>query len=122
MAKDGGHIEIWGDGKQTRSFLYIDECIEGTVRLTRSNWQGPVNIGSDEMIAINDLAKMVMEVAGKNIIIKNIPGPVGVRGRNSDNQLIKANLKWSPSAPLIDGISKTYKWIDEQVKSTNLDK
>lgn len=122
MAKDGGEIEIWGDGKQTRSFLYVDECIEGTIRLTRSNWQGPVNIGSDEMIAINDLAKMVMKVAGKNINIKNISGPVGVRGRNSDNKLIQERLGWSPNKALIDGIAKTYAWVEAQVRDNSEDK
>jgi GDP-D-mannose 3',5'-epimerase len=122
MAKDGGDIEIWGDGKQTRSFLYVDECIEGTIRLTRSNWQGPVNIGSDEMIPINDLAKMVMKVAGKNINIKNIPGPVGVRGRNSDNVLIEKTLGWRPSQPLLDGIKKTYAWVEGQVRANLQDK
>jgi nucleoside-diphosphate-sugar epimerase len=122
MAKDGGEIEIWGDGKQTRSFLYVDECIEGTIRLTRSDWAGPVNIGSDEMIAINDLAKLVMKVAGKKINIKNIPGPVGVRGRNSDNQLIQERLGWKPSSTLVDGISKTYQWIGEQVSKNYSDK
>ena len=85
---DGGEIEVWGDGKQTRSFLYIDECIEGVLRLTRSDFEGPVNIGSEEMVTINDLAKMAIDVAGKNITIKNVPGPTGVRGRNSDNKLI----------------------------------
>lgn len=122
MAKDGGEIEIWGDGKQTRSFLYVDECIEGTIRLTRSNWQGPVNIGSDEMITINDLAKMVMKVAGKNINIKNIQGPVGVRGRNSDNALIEKRLGWSPNQPLVDGIARTYAWIQSQVTSMHQDR
>jgi GDP-D-mannose 3',5'-epimerase len=122
MAKDSGDIEIWGDGKQTRSFLYVDECIEGTIRLIRSNWQGPVNIGSDEMIPINDLAKMVMKVAGKNINIKNIPGPVGVRGRNSDNVLIEKTLGWRPSQPLLDGIKKTYAWVEGQVRANLQDK
>ena len=112
---DGGEIEVWGDGKQTRSFLYIDECIEGVLRLIRSDFEGPVNIGSEEMIAINDLAKMAIDVAGKNITIKNVPGPTGVRGRNSDNKLIQEKLDWVPNYPLIVGIEKTYQWINKQV-------
>jgi len=112
---DGGEIEVWGDGKQTRSFLYIDECVEGVLRLTRSDFEGPVNIGSEEMVTINDLAKMAIDVAGKNITIKNVPGPTGVRGRNSDNKLIQEKLDWSPNYPLIKGISETFEWINKQV-------
>jgi GDP-D-mannose 3', 5'-epimerase len=117
-APDAGSIEIWGDGKQTRSFLYIDECIEGTIRLIRSGWTGPVNIGSDEMISINDLAKLVMNLAGKKLSIRNIPGPTGVRGRNSDNRLIQEKLGWRPSRPLKDGIQNTYQWVRAQVASS----
>jgi len=117
MAPDGGEIEIWGDGKQTRSFLYIDECLEGTIRLMRSNWTGPVNIGSDEMVTIDKLAEMVMQIAGKRLSIKHIPGPLGVRGRNSDNRLIEKKLNWRPTQPLIEGLKKTYNWIEEQVKN-----
>lgn len=109
-------IEIWGDGKQTRSFLYIDECIEGTLRLTRSDWTGPVNIGSGEMVTINQLAETIMEIAGKKLDIKHVSGPLGVRGRNSDNTLIKIKMGWEPSWPLRKGLELTYKWIDEQVK------
>lgn len=116
MASHGDVIEMWGDGLQTRSFLYVDECVEGTIRLTRGDWEGPVNIGSTEMISINDLAKMVMDIAGKGMSIKHIPGPVGVRGRNSDNTLIKEKLDWEPSEPLQDGIAKTYQWINQQVE------
>jgi nucleoside-diphosphate-sugar epimerase len=116
-AKDGDTMEMWGDGKQTRSFLYIDECLKGVRKLMNSNFTGPVNIGSEEMISINDLAKMVMKIAGKKLKIKHIPGPLGVRGRNSDNHLIKEKLKWEPSKPLIDGIKETYSWISSQVKS-----
>ena len=112
---DGGEIEVWGDGKQTRSFLYIDECVEGVLRLTRSDFEGPVNIGSEEMVTINDLAKMAIDVAGKNITIKNVPGPTGVRGRNSDNKLIQEKLGWAPNYPLIKGITETYNWINKQV-------
>lgn len=115
-AKDGGEIEIWGDGKQTRSFLYIDECVEGSIRLMRSNFEGPVNIGSEEMISINDFANMIINLSNKNIKIKNIPGPLGVRGRNSDNKLIKEKLNWAPSESLISGISKTYKWIESELQ------
>jgi GDP-D-mannose 3',5'-epimerase len=115
-APDGGEIEIWGDGKQTRSFLYVDECLEGTLRLTRSNWTGPVNIGSDEMVTINQLADMAMEIAGKKLSLNHIPGPLGVRGRNSDNHLISEKLGWRPSKPLKDGLEKTYAWIEKQVK------
>ena len=116
MTPDGGEIEMWGDGKQTRSFLYIDECLEGTLRLTRSDFTGPVNIGSEEMVTINQLAKIIMEIAGKNVKIKHIPGPLGVRGRNSDNRLIGEKLGWSPSMPLRTGLEVTYDWIKEQVE------
>ena len=115
MAQDGGEIEIWGDGKQTRSFLYIDECLEGTIKLTRSDWTGPVNIGSEEMVTINQLAEIIMDVAGKNLSIKHVPGPLGVRGRNSNNKLIKEKLGWEPSMPLKEGLKITYAWIKEQV-------
>jgi len=111
----GGEIEMWGDGKQTRSFLYIDECIEGSIRLLRSNFEGPVNIGSEEMVSINGLAGMVMEIAGKKLSIRHIPGPEGVRGRNSHNDLIGQRLGWKPSASLREGIEKTYPWISQQV-------
>lgn len=113
-AEDGGTIEIWGDGKQTRSFLYVEECVEGVRRLMESDFSGPVNIGSEEMISINDFAKLIAEISGKNIIIKNIPGPEGVRGRNSDNALIQEKLGWAPSHTLREGITKTYHWIAEQ--------
>ena len=106
MAKDGGEIEMWGDGNQTRSFLYVDECIEATIRLTRSNWSGPVNIGSDEMVTINQLAHMIMAVANKKLTIKHIDGPTGVRGRNSDNSLYLEKLGWRVSESLEDGLKK----------------
>jgi len=114
-ALEGGEIEVWGDGKQTRSFLYIDECIEGMLRLMRSDFEGPVNIGSEEMVTINELAQHVINISSKNITIKNTDGPTGVRGRNSDNKLIQEKLGWSPSYPLYDGLTKTYKWISKQV-------
>ena len=115
-AQDGGEIEVWGDGKQTRSFMYIDECVEATRRLMDSDFTGPVNIGSEEMIAINDLAKMAIKISGKNLTIKNINGPVGVRGRNSDNKLYKEKIGWETQKKLVDGMSQTYKWIEQQVK------
>jgi GDP-D-mannose 3', 5'-epimerase len=114
-APDGGEIEIWGDGAQTRSFLFIDECIEGTLRLTRSNFLGPVNIGSEEMVTINQLAAMAMSITGKKLTIRHIPGPTGVRGRNSDNRLIRKTLGWEPKQPLRVGLEKTYRWIEEQL-------
>jgi GDP-D-mannose 3', 5'-epimerase len=117
-ANDGGEIEIWGDGQQTRSFLYVDECLEGTTRLMRSEFTGPVNIGSEEMVTIDQLATMIMDVAGKKQSIRHIPGPLGVRGRNSDNALIRDALNWQPSRPLIDGLRQTYPWIDAQLKHT----
>jgi GDP-D-mannose 3', 5'-epimerase len=112
---DGGTIEIWGDGKQTRSFLYIDECVEGVRRLMDSDFTGPVNVGSEEMVTINHLAEIIMEVAGKKLTIRHIPGPLGVRGRNSDNRLIRQKLDWEPAQPLSEGIAKTYRWIADQV-------
>lgn len=113
---DGGEIEMWGDGEQTRSFLYIDECLEGIRRLMGSDFQGPVNIGSEEMVTINQLADMIAEIAGKKISIKHIQGPLGVRGRNSDNALIQKKLGWAPSARLKDGLAITYAWIEKQVE------
>ncbi|ARU54503.1 UDP-glucose 4-epimerase [Oleiphilus messinensis] len=118
-ATDGDTIEMWGDGAQTRSFLHIDECIEAVLRLTRSEFQGPVNIGSEEMVTINQLAGMVMEVAGKNLEINHIPGPEGVRGRNSDNTLIKDKLGWAPSEPLLEGLRKTYQWVEGRLHRRN---
>lgn len=115
---DGGTIEIWGKGDQTRSFLYIDECIEGIRRLTESDVLDVLNIGSEEMIKINDLAKMAIEISGKQLSIKNIPGPEGVRGRNSDNKLIQEKLGWSPNFPLRTGMEITYNWIAEQLRKT----
>ena len=110
-------IEVWGDGLQTRSFLYIDEAIEGVRRLMESNYIEPINIGSDHIISMNDLTKLVIELADKRAGIKNIPGPQGVRGRTSDNTLIKEKLGWAPSQPLSDGLKKTYKWIQSQIFS-----
>lgn len=110
-----GEIEIWGDGHQTRSFLYIDECLEGIRRLMNSDFTGPCNIGSIESISINNLVAMVALIANKKIIIKHISGPLGVRGRNSDNQLIKKKLGWEPILPLRLGMEKTYAWVYKQL-------
>ena len=116
QAADDGEIEIWGGGDQTRSFLYVDECLEGTLRLTRSDFTGPVNIGSDEMISIDGLVDMIASIAGKRIHKRHIAGPTGVRGRNSDNRLIEQQLGWRPSRPLRDGIARTYAWIAAQAE------
>lgn len=115
MAKSGDAIEIWGDGTQTRSFLFIDECVEGTVRLTRSAFEGPVNIGSEEMVTINQLVDLISEISGKTIVKNHIDGPLGVRGRNSDNRLVAEKLGWAPSQPLVKGLEQTYAWIERQV-------
>ena len=116
MAKDGEEIEIWGDGEQTRSFLIVDECIEGTIRLMRSDFMGPVNIGSDEMVTINQLVDLVSEISNKKITKKHIKGPEGVRGRNSENSLIKEKLNWAPSHSLKRGLELTYPWIVTQIE------
>lgn len=119
-ARDGEEIELWGDGEQTRSFLYIDECLEGVRRLMQSDFCGPVNIGSEEMVTINDMARTIMSIAGKRLKIRHVPGPVGVRGRNSDNTLMRARLGWAPSRPLREGLAKTYEWIEAQAVSSGL--
>ena len=117
LPETGGSIEVWGDGLQTRSFLYIDECIEATRRLMDSDFIGPVNIGSEEMVTINQLADIAAKVANKTITKNHIDGPLGVRGRNSNNDLIREKLQWDYTMTLEDGISKTYEWIDRQLKS-----
>lgn len=104
-----------GDGKQSRTFLYIDECLEGIIRLMRSGCPDPINIGSEEMVTIYELAQMIIRVSGKDLSIRCIDGPQGVRGRKSDNRLIKEQLSWQPERPLIEGIEPTYRWIAEQV-------
>ena len=116
MARSGDAIEIWGDGKQTRSFLYVDECVEGTIRLLRSDFEGPVNIGSEEMVTINQMVDMIASIAGKRIEKRHIDGPQGVRGRNSDNKLIREALGWAPSRALLEGLEVTYAWIERQVR------
>lgn len=112
---EGGSIEVWGDGQQTRSFLFIDECIEATLRIMRSDIEEPLNVGSEEMVKINDLAQMAIDISGKDISIKNIPGPVGVRGRNSDNKLIEELLGWAPKYSLYEGLKTTYPWIKSEL-------
>lgn len=125
-AKDGDSIEIWGDGSQTRSFLYVDECVEAVLRLMETNYQHPVNIGSEEMVTMNQLAQMVIDISGKNISIKNIygnefllkygyPCPLGVKGRNSHNKLYREVVGWEVSQPLKSGLEKLYAWIDKKV-------
>lgn len=124
---ENGSIEVWGDGLQTRSFLFIDECVEAVSRLMASDFNGPVNIGSEEMVSINQLAQFAIDISGKNLTINNISGddfvqkygfkcPVGVRGRRSDNTLFKEKIGWEVSEPLFDGLEKTYKWIEKQTK------
>lgn len=116
LAKDGESIEIWGDGKQTRSFLYIDECIEATRKLMSQNsFQGPVNIGSEEMVSINDLVSLTSNIAGKSINVIHTPGPTGVRGRNSNNDLIREKLNWDYKMKLSQGLDITYNWISKQI-------
>lgn len=121
--KENGTIEMWGDGNQTRSFFFIDECLEGVRRfMNTDNFIGPVNIGSEEMVSINKLAEIIMKIANKTILIKHIPGPIGVRGRNSDNKLIRQKLEWEPNYPLEKGLEITYNWINEQILSGVRDK
>ncbi len=125
-APNGGNVEIWGPGNQTRSFLYVDECVEATYRLMQSDFEGPVNIGSEEMISMNDFANMIIDISEKDLSIYNIQGEefeakyghrctVGVNGRNSDNTLYKEKIGLSVSEPLREGIKKTYAWIEKQV-------
>ena len=116
MAEDGGEIEIWGDGRQTRTFLHVDECIEGTLRLMRSDCREPLNVGSDERVSIDGLATMIMELAGKRLRLRHVSGPLGVAGRGSDNRRIAEALGWRPVARLRDGLAKTYPWIERQVR------
>ncbi len=120
QAEDGSAIEIWGDGMQTRSFLHISECLKGIFKLMESeDFHGPVNIGSDEMVTINRLAEIVIHISKKKLALKHIDGPLGVRGRNSDNNLIKAKLNWSPEKPLAEGLKVTYDWIKKQVQKND---
>jgi GDP-D-mannose 3', 5'-epimerase len=116
MAEDGGRIEVWGDGEQTRSFCYIDDCVEGIHRLMGSDYRKPLNLGSDRMVTINELAQIVVDASGKrDITLHHVPGPQGVRGRNSDNSRLREVLGWEPQTSLEDGISSTYRWVEKQV-------
>jgi GDP-D-mannose 3',5'-epimerase len=117
----GGTIEIWGPGTQTRSFLFIDECLDGIQRLMKSEFTGPVNLGSERMISINNLVYLIAGLVNKSVTIKNIPGPMGVMGRTSDNRLIREKLNWAPTEDLEQGIQKTYNWIVEQINSGKID-
>ena len=130
-APEGGTIEVWGTGKQTRSFLHVNECLEAVDRLMKSDFTGPVNIGSEEMISINDFAKMAIDISGKNVIIHNIDGeefekkyghkcPIGVNGRNSDNTLYREKIGWAVSQPLRVGMEQTFEWIRQQVKKKRI--
>ncbi len=116
MAKNGDAIEIWGNGLQTRSFLYIDDCIDGIRTLMKSDAKEPLNIGSEEMVTINELAEMIIEKSGKSVRLKHIDGPIGVMGRNSDNRLVTKTIGWEPKISLKEGLEKTYVWIEEQVQ------
>jgi GDP-D-mannose 3',5'-epimerase len=119
-AKDGGEVEIWGDGEQTRTFLYIDECVEGIMRLMRDDsFHGPVNIGSERLISINEFVDLVAKIANKTIVKKHIDGPLGVRGRRSNNDLIQSKLNWKPTENLEHGLKETYEWISEQIRKKN---
>ena len=116
LPAEGGEIEVWGDGLQTRSFLYIDECIEASYRLMQSDFIGQVNIGSEEMVTINQLVDTAARVSGKKVTIKHVDGPLGVRGRNSNNDVVRRELGWDYSQTLEEGIFKTYHWIEAQMK------
>lgn len=116
LCKEGGVIDVWGPGNQTRSFLFIDECVEGMQRIMASNYTKPVNLGSTRMISINNLVLLIAKLNRKNVSIRNVDGPRGVMGRNSDNKLIKETINWAPDEDLESGLIKTYKWIDEQIQ------
>ena len=116
MAPEGGVVEIWGDGEQTRSFCYIDDCVEGIYRLMLSGYSEPINLGTDRMVSINELAEIVIGLSGKSgLSLRHVDGPQGVRGRNSDNTLLREVLGWEPSTTLEDGLAETYRWIEKQV-------
>jgi GDP-D-mannose 3',5'-epimerase len=118
MVEPDGSIEVWGDGEQTRSFCYVDDCVEGIYRLMQSDYPEPLNLGTEEMVTINQLARLVMEVAGKQgVTLRHVDGPQGVRGRNSDNSRLRRVLGWEPRITLAEGLSPTYQWIEKQVNS-----
>jgi len=118
MAKDNGEVEVWGDGNQTRSFLYVDECLDAVEKLMQSEFSGPVNIGSEEMVTINEMVAIISKIAQKNVSIRHIDGPLGVRGRNSQNDLIRQELGWDFKMKLSEGLERTYLWINSQIKET----
>jgi GDP-D-mannose 3',5'-epimerase len=121
LAEPGGEIEIWGDGEQTRSFCYVDDCVEGICRLMDSDYREPLNLGSEEMVSINQLARLILEIAGKDgVTLRHVTGPQGVRGRNSDNRRLRDVLGWQPVVPLRDGLEPTYRWIEKQVATRDV--
>jgi GDP-D-mannose 3', 5'-epimerase len=123
LAEPGGEIEIWGDGEQTRSFCHVDDCVEGICRLMDSNYREPLNLGSEEMVSINQLARLILEIAGKDgVRLRHVPGPQGVRGRNSDNRRLRDVLGWQPTIPLRHGLEPTYRWIEKQVAARNIER
>jgi GDP-D-mannose 3', 5'-epimerase len=115
LARDGGAIEVWGDGEQTRSFCYVDDCVEGIYRLMHSDYREPLNLGTERMVTINELAAIISEVAGKTLTVEHIEGPQGVRGRNSDNSRLREVLGWEPRIDLEEGLAETYRWIEKQL-------
>ncbi len=117
LAADGGSIEMWGDGEQTRSFCFVDDCVEGIYRIMQSDFDQPINLGTDQMVTINELAEMIIGISGKTLSIDHVDGPQGVRGRNSDNTLLRRTLDWEPNTTLQDGLAVTYRWIEKQVAS-----
>mgnify|MGYP003830371983 FL=1 len=117
LPQDGGEIEVWGDGKQTRSFLYIDDCLDATRLLMQSDFQEPINIGSEEMVSIDEMVRMVSNISAKKVSIKHVDGPTGVRARNSENSLIEKVLSWKPKYCLYDGLDITYDWIDTRINN-----
>lgn len=119
QAVDGGSIEMWGDGEQTRSFCYIDDCVEGIHRIMESDFDQPINLGTDIMVTINELAEIIIGISGKTLSIDHVDGPQGVRGRNSDNTLLRETLGWEPSISLQHGLTMTYRWIEKQVASNS---
>ena len=122
LAEPGGVIDIWGDGEQTRSFCYVDDCVEGICRLMDSDYNQPLNLGSEEIVTINELARMILEIAGKDgITLRHVTGPQGVRGRNSDNRRLRDVLGWQPTIPLRDGLEPTYRWIEKQVAARKVE-
>jgi GDP-D-mannose 3', 5'-epimerase len=121
LAQPGESIEVWGDGEQTRSFCHVDDCVEGLYRIMQSDYDQPLNLGTDRMVSINELARIIIDISGKpNIGIRHVPGPQGVRGRNSDNTLLREVLGWEPQIDLEEGLVPTYRWIEEQVKERQL--